>query len=319
MEFKDYYATMGVEPAADLKTIKTAYRRLARKYHPDVSTEEDAESKFKELAEAYEVLKDEERRAEYDQLRLHRNDPNFGRQTRGDRGGYQQSASWHGEDGQDFSDFFESMFGGHAAGGRRSSTHGSHGGHGFRGQDLEMEVPVFLEETLHGQSREISYQLPVYDEMGRQVSEAGKTLNVKIPAGVVDGERIRLKGQGVAGVGGGQNGDLYLIIRIAPHPLFEVDGHNLHIVVPLAPWEAALGASIEVPTLTGKIALTIPAGSQSGRRLRAKGKGLVGKKETGDLYAILKVVMPPKPDEKASALWRELAEQAAFNPRTEWE
>ncbi|HFF9782264.1 curved DNA-binding protein [Serratia marcescens] len=320
MEFKDYYATMGVEPNADLKTIKTAYRRLARKYHPDVSTEDDAESKFKEVAEAYEVLKDEERRAEYDQIRLHRNDPNFGRQARGDHGGYQQSASWHGggADAQDFSDFFESMFGGRATGGHRSASH-SHGGHGFRGQDLEMEVPLFLEETLHGQSREISYTLPVYDELGRQVSEASKTLNVKIPAGVGDGERIRLKGQGVAGVGGGQNGDLYLVIRLVPHPLFEIDGHNLSIVAPLAPWEAALGASIEVPTLTGKIALTVPAGSQSGKRLRVKGKGLAGKKEPGDLYVILKVVMPPKPNEKASALWRELAEQAAFNPRAEWE
>lgn len=165
----------------------------------------------------------------------------------------------------------------------------------------------------------ISYKLPVFDELGRQVSEASKTLNVKIPAGVGDGERIRLKGQGVAGVGGGQNGDLYLVIRLAPHPLFEIDGHNLSIVAPLAPWEAALGASIEVPTLTGKIALTVPAGSQSGKRLRVKGKGLAGKKEPGDLYVILKVVMPPKPNEKASALWRELAEQAAFNPRAEWE
>lgn len=313
MEFKDYYATMGVEPAAELKTIKTAYRRLARKYHPDISTEDAAESKFKELAEAYEVLKDEERRAEYDRLRLHRNDPYLGRQTRDDRGGYQRSASWQGEDGQDSSDFFKNMFDGHAAGGRRSTVHGSHG------QDLEMAVTVFLEETLHGQNREISYPLPAYDKLGRQVSEVNKTLNVKIPAGVVDGERVRLKGQGVAGVGGGQNGDLYLIIRIVPHPLFEVDGHNLHITVPLAPWEAALGASIEVPTLTGKIALSIPAGSQSGKRLRVKGKGLVGKQETGDLYASLKVVMPPKPDEKTSDLWRELAEQAAFNPRTKWE
>lgn len=315
MEFKDYYATMGVEPSADLKTIKTAYRRLARKYHPDVSSEADAESRFKALAEAYEVLKDEQRRAEYDRIRLHRNDPNFGQRARGGAGERQQNAAW--QDGaQDFSEFFESMFGGRTAAGQRSS---SRGGHGLRGQDLEMEVPLFLEETLHDQSREISYTLPVYDELGRQVSEAGKTLNVKIPAGMSDGERIRLKGQGVAGVGGGQNGDLYLIIRLAPHPLFEVDGHKLHIVAPLAPWEAALGASIEVPTLTGKIALTVPAGSQSGKRLRVKGKGLVGKKQTGDLYVILKVVMPPKPNDRASALWRELAEQAAFNPRTEWE
>ncbi|MBJ7222662.1 MULTISPECIES: curved DNA-binding protein [unclassified Brenneria] len=314
MEFKDYYAALEVDPSADLKTIKTAYRRLARKYHPDVSSEQDAESKFKEVAEAYEVLKDSERRAEYDELRVHRNDPRFS-EPPPNYGGREQT--WHSSEGSphDFSDFFESIFGRQAAG-RRASDHTSPSG---RGQDFEMEVPLFLEETLAEQTRPISYHLPVYDELGRQVKEITKTLNVKIPAGVGDGERIRLKGQGSAGFGGGPNGDLFLIIRMAPHPLFDIDGQDLHIVVPLAPWEAALGASIEVPTLTGKISLTIPAGSQSGKRLRIKGKGLVGKKGTGDMYAILKVVMPPKPDEKISALWKQLAEQAAFNPRVEWE
>ncbi|MDX5628266.1 MULTISPECIES: curved DNA-binding protein [unclassified Brenneria] len=316
MEFKDYYAALEVDPSADLKTIKTAYRRLARKYHPDVSSEQNAESKFKEVAEAYEVLKDSERRAEYDALRQHRNDPRFS-ETPPNYG--RQEQTWHSAQGNpgDFSDFFESIFGRHAAGGQRASAHTSHGA---RGQDFEMEVPLFLEETLTEQTRPISYHLPVYDELGRQTKEISKTLNVKIPAGVGDGERIRLKGQGSAGFGGGPNGDLFLIIRIAPHPLFDIDGHDLHIVVPLAPWEAALGATIEVPTLTGKIALTIPPGSQSGRRLRVKGKGLVSKqKGAGDLYAVLKVVMPPKPDEKASALWKQLAEQAAFNPRDGWE
>ncbi|MEE3662400.1 curved DNA-binding protein [Brenneria sp. g21c3] len=316
MEFKDYYAALEVDPSADLKTIKTAYRRLARKYHPDVSSEQNAESKFKEVAEAYEVLKDSERRAEYDALRQHRNDPRFS-ETPPNYG--RQEQTWHSAQGNpgDFSDFFESIFGRHAAGGQRASAHTSHGA---RGQDFEMEVPLFLEETLTEQTRPISYHLPVYDELGRQTKEISKTLNVKIPAGVGDGERIRLKGQGSAGFDGGPNGDLFLIIRIAPHPLFDIDGHDLHIVVPLAPWEAALGATIEVPTLTGKIALTIPPGSQSGRRLRVKGKGLVSKqKGAGDLYAVLKVVMPPKPDEKASALWKQLAEQAAFNPRDGWE
>lgn len=142
---------------------------------------------------------------------------------------------------------------------------------------------------------------------------------MKIPAGVGDGERIRLKGQGAPGLGGGANGDLFLIIRIAPHPLFDVDGSNLQLVVPLAPWEAALGGSIEMPTLSGKITLTIPAGSQSGQKLRIKGKGLVSKKGTGDLYAILKVVMPPTPDEKTRELWKQLSEQVSFNPRTGWE
>ncbi|EKN4693752.1 curved DNA-binding protein [Yersinia ruckeri] len=316
MEFKDYYATMEVEPTASQKEIKTAYRRLARKYHPDVSTEPDAESKFKEVAEAYEVLKDTERRDEYDQLRLHRNDPNFGqrRAAYDDSGG--QSWSSTGGDAHDFSDFFESFFAR-----RGNATHHSsyQSSHGVRGQDLEMEMPIFLEETLTEQTRSISYKIPTYDDVGRPVAETSKTLKVKIPAGVGDGERIRLKGQGTPGMAGGANGDLYLIIRIAPHPLFDIDGHNLQIVVPVAPWEAALGASIEMPTLTGKITLTLPPGSQSGQKLRIKGKGLVGKKGTGDLYAILKVVMPPKPDEKAGALWRQLSEQTAFNPRTGWE
>ncbi|CNH52472.1 curved DNA-binding protein [Yersinia pekkanenii] len=316
MEFKDYYAVMGVEPTASLKEIKTAYRKLARKYHPDVSSEPDAERQFKEVAEAYEVLKDPERRAEYDELRLHRNDPRFAQQQAAYNSGGQQ---WHNSAGggsQDFSDFFESFFAN-----RGSSTH--HSTHresrGVRGQDLEMELPVFLDETLAEQSRSISYKIPTIDASGYPGAETSKTLKVKIPAGVRDGERIRLKGQGAPGFAGGANGDLFLIIRLAPHPLFDVDGQNLQIVVPLAPWEAALGASVEIPTLTGKIALTIPAGSQSGQRLRIKGKGLVSKKGTGDLYAILKVVMPPKPDEKMRALWQQLSEQASFNPRTGWE
>lgn len=314
MEFKDYYAVMGLEPTASLKEIKTAYRKLARKYHPDVSDEPDAESKFKEVAEAYEVLKDAERRAEYDELRLHRDDPRFGQQQAAYQSGGQQ---WHSSaGGGDFSDFFESFFANRGA----STHHASHrASHGVRGQDLEMELPLFLEETLAEQTRSISYKIPTIDASGFPGADTTKTLKVKIPAGVGDGERIRLKGQGAPGFAGGANGDLFLIIRLAPHPLFDIEGHNLQIVVPLAPWEAALGASVEVPTLTGKINLTIPAGSQSGQRLRIKGKGLVSKKATGDLYAILKVVMPPKPDEKTRALWQQLSEQAAFNPRTGWE
>lgn len=319
MEFKDYYAVMGVEPTASLKEIKTAYRRLARKYHPDVSSEADAESKFKEVAEAYEVLKDTERRAEYDELRLHRNDPRFGRQQFDQQAYNTGSQQWHNSAGggaHDFSDFFESFFGNRGSSAHNSSHRTSHGA---RGQDLEMELPIFLEETLTEQTRSISYKIPTIDASGFPGAETAKTLKVKIPAGVSDGERIRLKGQGAPGVAGGANGDLFLIIRIAPHPLFDIDGQNLQIVVPLAPWEAALGASVEIPTLTGKIALTIPAGSQSGQRLRIKGKGLVSKKGTGDLYAVLKVVMPAKPDEKTRALWQQLSEQAAFNPRTGWE
>ena len=302
MELKDYYAILGVKPTDDLKTIKTAYRRLARKYHPDVSKENDAEARFKDLAEAWEVLKDEQKRAEYDELWAHRNDPHFGRQQQGHEQSYNQ---------QDFDDIFSSMFGQQAHHARRQRA--------SRGQDLEIEVAVFLEETLAEQQRTISYKVPVYNVFGMVEQELPKTLNVKIPAGVSDGQRIRLKGQGTPGENGGPNRDLWMIIHIAPHPLFDIVGHNLEIVLPLAPWEAALGTKVEVPTLKESILLTIPAGSQAGQRLRIKGKGLVSKTVTGDLFAVIKIVMPPKPDEKTSALWQQLAEsQASFDPRKTW-
>ncbi len=293
MELKDYYAILGVQPTDDLKTIKTAYRRLARKYHPDVSKENDAEAKFKDLAEAWEVLKDDQRRAEYDQL------------------WQQQHSREQSYSQQDFDDIFSTMFG--------QQAHHSRRQHGVRGHDLEIEVAVFLEETLAEQTRTISYKLPVYNVFGMVESETPKTLNVKIPAGVVDGQRIRLKGQGTPGENGGPNGDLWLVIHIAPHPLFDVVGHNLEIVLPLAPWEAALGAKVTIPTLKESILLTIPPGSQAGQRLRVKGKGLTSKTTTGDLYAVIKIVMPPKPDEKSRALWQQLADaQSSFEPRKTW-
>ncbi|WP_213716545.1 curved DNA-binding protein [Cedecea lapagei] len=303
MELKDYYAIMGVKPTDEIKTIKTAYRRLARKYHPDVSKEPDAEARFKEVAEAWEVLSDEQRRAEYDQMWQHRNDPQFNQQFH--QGGEQSYNA------QDFEDIFSSMFG-------QQARH-SHQPHSARGHDLEIEVAVFLEETLAEHSRTISYKLPVYNVFGIVEQEIPKTLNVKIPAGVGDGQRIRLKGQGTPGENGGPNGDLWLVIHIAPHPLFDIVGHNLEVVVPLAPWEAALGAKVEVPTLKDSILMTIPAGSQAGQKLRIKGKGLVSKQHTGDLFAVIKIVMPPKPDENAAALWQQLADaQSAFNPRKDW-
>lgn len=303
MELKDYYAILGVQPTDDLKTIKTAYRRLARKYHPDVSKEPDAEARFKEVAEAWEVLSDEQRRAEYDQMWQHRNDPQFNQQF---HQGSEQSYN-----AQDFEDIFSSMFGQQARQSRQA--------HAARGHDVEIEVAVFLEETLAEHSRTISYKLPVYNVFGIVEREIPKTLNVKIPAGVGDGQRIRLKGQGTPGENGGPNGDLWLVIHIAPHPLFDIVGHNLEVVVPLAPWEAALGAKVEVPTLKDSILMTIPAGSQAGQKLRIKGKGLVSKQHTGDLFAVIKIVMPPKPDENAAALWQQLADaQPTFNPRKDW-
>lgn len=313
MDFKDYYKVLGLEPGADDKAVKAAYRKLARKYHPDVSKEKDAENQFKDVAEAYEVLKSAEKRAEYDELRKYAQqgrpfEPPPGWQPRGN-GGFADEMGG----GRDYSDFFESLFG--AAGrsqgpGRKSAR---------RGQDVEMELPILLEETLADEAKKIAFQLPQYSADGRPLAAISKTLNVKIPAGVSDGERIRLKGQGAPGLGGAANGDLYLIIRLVPHPLFDVEAHNLILTVPLAPWEAALGSKVTVPTLDGKIHLSIPANSQSGQRLRIKGKGLMNKQsERGDLYALFKIVIPAQADEPTRALWAQLAEQAAFDPRAEW-
>lgn len=312
MEFKDYYALLGVEPDADQATIKGAYRRLARKYHPDLSQEPDAEARFKEVAEAWQVLKDADKRADYDQLRAMRN-------QQGGAGPFQPPPGWQpsggaGFDPSDagFSDFFESLFAGARRGGRAGPAPAR------RGQDVEIDLPIFLEDAVSTESKAVSFRMPEYDQYGQIVGESTKNLNVKIPAGVTGGERIRLKGQGIAGVGGGPAGDVYLRIRLVPHPLFDVEGHNLVVTLPVTPWEAALGAKVEVPTLTGSIQMRIPAHSQNGQKLRIAGKGLPGKAGQGDLFAVLKVVMPPAAGKEVDQLWQQLAEKAGFNPRSEW-
>ncbi|EIK96492.1 chaperone DnaJ domain-containing protein [Pseudomonas sp. M47T1] len=317
MDFKDYYKILGVEPTADEKAIKTAYRKLARKYHPDVSKEKDAEDKFKEASEAYEALSNAEKRAEYDEIRKY---GQHGRPFQGPPGWQGRGGGGFEESGGDFSDFFSSIFGSAGRGGDGNPFgRGQQRSAGRRGQDVEMELAIFLEETLATESKQISFQVPQYNAAGQQTGTTTKTLNVKIPAGVTDGERIRLKGQGAPGVGGGANGDLYLIVRFAPHPMFDVEDHDLIITVPLAPWEAALGTKVAVPTLTGRINLTIRPDSQSGQRLRVKGNGLSDKQgQRGDLYAQLKVVMPAHADEATQALWKTLSEKAAFDPRANW-
>ena len=310
MDFKDYYQLLGVSEDSDSKDIKTAYRKLARKYHPDMNPDPGAEDKFKEVAEAYEVLKDAGRRAEYDELRQHGN-----RQG----AGFEPPPNWQGSGGfsdadskrfeGDFSDFFNSMFrGGGAEAGQQPR--------GSRGQDAEIEMPIFLEETATETSRLVEYQIPVYEN--GQVKDVKKSLKVKIPAGIVDGERVRLKGQGGYGQGDGPHGDLYLHIRLVPHPLFDVEGHNLVITVPLAPWEAALGTKVTVPTLTGKIHLTIAPNSQAGTRLRIKGKGMTTKTGTGDMFALLKIVVPSSANDEVKALWQSLSEKVEFDPRAQW-
>jgi curved DNA-binding protein len=311
MDFKDYYKILGVEPTADDKAIKAAYRKLARKYHPDVSKEKDAEAKFKDASEAYEALKSADKRAEYDDLRKY---GQHGQPFQGPPGWQGRGGFSGGQDTGDFSDFFSSIFGNRGGGGFGGGQPGRSAGR--RGQDVEMELPIFLEESLSTESKKVTFQVPQYNAAGQHVSNTSKSLNVKIPAGVADGERIRLKGQGAPGIGGGANGDLFLIIRFAPHPKFDVEGENLIITLPLAPWELALGAEVAVPTLTGKINLKVPAGSQNGQRMRAKGHGLLNKAgHRGYLFVQLKAVMPKTSDDEVKALWEELAKKAAFNPR----
>lgn len=313
MEFKDYYEILGVKPEADKKDIKAAYRKLARKYHPDVNAEAGIAEKFKEVAEAYRVLKDPQKRAEYDELRRY-----GGQRPGGD--GFQPPPGWQsqGEEFEgDFSDFFNSIFGNARQGSRaEGSRAGSQSqGFSFRGQDIEIELPMFLEDTLEAMEKPIQYRIPDY---GNNQGYTTKSLKVTIPAGVSEGERIRLRGQGAPGQGDAPAGDLYLHVRLVPHPLFDVEGHNLIITVPITPWEAALGAKVPVPTLDGKINLSIKPNSQSGQRLRIKGKGLRSKTGRGDLYAVLKVVMPETSTDEVKSLWESLSEKTSFDPRQKW-
>jgi len=307
MKFKDYYELMGVSRDASGDDIKRAYRRLARKYHPDVSKEPDAEERFKEIGEAYEVLRDPEKRAAYDKLgsrwkegQEFRPPPDWDFQFEGAR------------DAGAFSDFFENLFGGPAghAGARQSTFRG-------RGFDRQADVGITLEEAFSGAERTLSLEQVVSGADGRPQSRA-RQLNVRIPAGVIEGQQIRLAGQGDPGIGGGPAGDLFLRVRLLPHLLFKVNGRDVDLELPVAPWEAALGATVRVPTLAGKVDLRIPKGSQSGQQLRLKGKGLPGP-PPGDQHVVLKVVMPAAETEAQEELYRNMAKLMPMNPRESME
>ena len=293
MKYKDYYKTLGVGREAGDEEIKKAYRKLARKYHPDVSKEPNAKERFQEAAEAYETLRDKGKRAAYDSLGSHR----AGRDFRPppdwfDRFG-QMSGQGHAQDlgGIDLSDLFASFGrGGRARGGA------------FRGEDYEVAVQLSLEEAARGAEREL------------RIGE--RTIRARIPRGATDGQRLRLAGKGGPGANGGPAGDLYLQIALAPHELFKPNGHDLDIDVPIAPWEAALGADVDVPTLEGRVRMKVPPGSSSGQKLRLAGKGLPRPGSgAGDLYAVLKIALPRALTEREKKLFEELREASRFNPR----
>jgi curved DNA-binding protein len=304
VEFKDYYKTIGVKRDDKPEAIKQAYRRLARKYHPDVSKEPNAEERFKEVQEAYEVLKDPEKRGAYDKFGANWKAGQDFRPPPDWEPHFEYSAEFDGAD--HFSEFFETLFGG----GRRRQR-----GRGFamRGQDQFVRLAVSLEEAFQGTTRDLKLSSVELDAQGHGRPRE-RTLRVKIPAGVTTGQQIRLSGQGGPGLGNAQAGDLYIEVTLQPHPRYRVDGRDVLVDVPVTPWEAALGRTITVPTLAGNVDLKVPPGSQTGSKLRLKGRGLPGS-PAGDQFVILKIVTPPAVDANARALYEKMERELGYNPR----
>ncbi len=346
LEYKDYYKILGVERSASADDIRKAFRKLAREHHPDVAKNKKvAEEKFKEINEAHEVLSDPDKRRKYDSLGANwkqgsefrpppgwesfgGGQPRGNRQTRGNGGGGVEFEF----DGTGFSDFFEQIFGGRRGngGGRRPAGFGG-GPAAQRGDDIESDMMVTLEEALHGSVRSISLQRGVPCETcdgtgvsgrrgctscgGSGATTRTETHQVKIPAGILEGQRLRVGGKGQAGAGGGGSGDLMLTIRFAGHPEFRVEGENLVHDLDLTPWEAVLGTSVSVPTLDGAVSIRIPPGTQTGQRLRVRGRGLGKAGARGDLFVVTRVQVPASISDRERALWEELGRASTFAPR----
>jgi len=304
---RDPYTVLGVPNTSTEDEIKQAYRKLARKYHPDVSKEPEAETRFKEVGEAYKVLKEADTRAAYDRMGSQwKSGQEFQPPPDWDSG-FEFSGRDFG-DATEFSDFFETLFG-RAARAQGRQAHA-------QGEDHHAKVQIDIQDAYHGAQRSISLSVPVVDAHGR-VNTAERTLNVNIPKGIRAGQHLRLAGQGGPGSGKGGAGDLYLEIEFRPDASFRVDGRDVYVDLPLAPWEAALGATVTVPIPDGPVQLTVPAGSAAGRKLRLKGKGIPGN-PAGDLYAVLGISLPPPGDEAVKKAYRALQEASHFNPRPHW-
>ena len=312
MEFKDYYKTLGVPREATADEIKKAFRRLARKYHPDISKEHDAEARMKDVNEAYTVLSDADKRAAYDQLgRGYRPGQEFRPPPDWDSGFEYSTHGFSPGETADFSDFFAELFG------RMGGQPPHHRGAGFRarGEDHRAKVMLDLEDAFTGATRQISLRVPRQDSQGHVHIET-RTLNVKIPRGVHAGQIIRLAGQGAPGHGNAAAGDLLLDVQFKPHRHFRVDGRDLHFTLRVAPWEAALGAVIGVDLPQGRLKVRIPEGAQSGRQLRVRGRGIPGE-PPGDLLLDIQVVLPSAESPHARVLYETMARELAFDPRHE--
>ena len=332
MKYTDYYAVLGVARDAPEAEIKKAYRRLARQYHPDVSKDPDGERKFKEVAAAWATLGDKEKRAAYDQLGQHgpgeefQPSPDWARRYGAGPGAGMGPGAADGAGGFSFEDLdLSELFaelsrgragGGPGRGGAGAGPGGPGGGRPVRGEDYEASAQIALEDAFHGAVVELDLSIPEYDDSGRLTRRA-RPFKARIPKGATDGQRLRLPGKGGRGFNGGRDGDLYLNIALRPHPLFRADGHDLYLDLPVAPWEAALGASVEVPTMAGAVRLKIPSGTHAGKQLRLAGRGLPNPRGgTGDLYAIVHVVVPTVLDAREKELFESLGAASKFDPRS---
>lgn len=309
MQYKDYYNTLGVERDASQNDIKKAYRRLARKYHPDVSTESNSEERFKEVGEAYAVLKDPEKRTAYDQLGSQWTSNEQFQPPPDWNAGYEYSGGYSETDAAAFSDFFETLFGARARAGAGGPTAGRHP----QSQDTHAKILIDLVDAYQGATRTLSLRHPDLDPSGH-VAFHERHLNVNIPKGVYAGQHIRLKGQGEPGMNAGQAGDLYLEIEFNPHSVYRVKGKDVYLDLPIAPWEAALGEQIMVPTPLDKMKMKIPPGSTHGKQMRLKGKGIPAK-VPGDFYVNLQIVVPSADTPDARKAYEALKRAAGFNPR----
>jgi curved DNA-binding protein len=310
LDFKDYYQILGIDRDASAEDIKKAFRKLARKYHPDVSKEPDADERMKELNEAFAVLSNPEKRAAYDNVGQNYHAGQDFRPPPDWNAGFEFSeGSFSGADAAQFSEFFSELFGSRMAGGAAS------GGarHRSRGEDHHAKIMLDLQDTYQGVTRTVTLRTPQSDERGR-VSLVERSLDVRIPKGVHEGQLIRLSGQGSAGLNGGPAGDLYLEVHFKPHPRYRTEGKDVYAALPVTPWEAALGSSVKALVPDGTVEVRIPEGSQSGRKLRLKERGIPGSKP-GDLFLVLEVVLPPANNAKARELYETMARELNFDPR----